>query len=513
MLFQVANLIDDASEWRHQKGEPIDRDVDDIDLNSELSQLVTATPPAPTTTTNVIKEMSMKSRLQTNIQAKVNNCSCWRRVACYDCNHCGFGCGKQDQQTVATAADGATANGTLSVLEPKAANGATCCRRQTMAARSPHEQQPPRPADLSVATFDNTNSDYVVTTNNTRRGLVTPGLNVSILTRTVLFQLIIVQATLVSTTSKSHLVQARSGWMEPDFPPLKEMVYCDKWRQQAVDEADKMLVLLQCEITPLFNDYLLITDKLKESGVSPMDVDEPSESNKRAAFGPAANEPTRSVSELEMRREFEIIRKKISYFGASGRSALESREFCTFPVINRLKELKNMAEESRSTLLTLAYDMVAIEYHKACLLDAIRNLPQVPYLVRDVVKIYIDGADKRLPDLNGDPSLDDDEDMEPFDVDRALAKNGSLRTVVGLLLVMPHNSRDNVAEFKLKCKKFLIDIEQRWQSMEMMNSMLANEGNGISRMNNYIMRKLTPTKYADICSQLVARDNDETTTL
>lgn len=197
----------------------------------------------------------------------------------------------------------------------------------------------------------------------------------------------------------------------------------------------------------------------------------------------------------------------IDHFYAEAMYILSRRDFCTYPTVLRLSYLKSFVLGSR--LLSYAYDLISINYHSICLVKALSKLPKVPYLVRDVVNIYIEGVDKPVQDLNQSPTAFDSNAGEfKFNVETAIARNGPLRDVTSLLLVFSFNQQSDpdsaVEAFKSSCKEFLIELDERWQSMEMMSKMLSTEGNGIERFTNYVMRTLIPTKHADVCSQLCA---------
>lgn len=228
---------------------------------------------------------------------------------------------------------------------------------------------------------------------------------------------------------------------------------------------------------------------------------------------------------LEVWQEYLSLDSMIDYFYNEVMYILSRRDFCTYTNVYKLSQLRRFALGSR--LLSHAYDLITINYHSICLIKALTKLPRVPYLVREVVDIYIGGVDKPpVLDLNQSPSFsadkqdedttnnnDEDDDNDDagefkFNVNTAVANNGQLKDVISLLLLIPfgpqtdQNSR--VDAFKSACKEFLIEIDERWQSMEMMSKMLSTEGNGIERFNNYVMRTLIPTKHADVCSQLSA---------
>lgn len=279
---------------------------------------------------------------------------------------------------------------------------------------------------------------------------------------------------------------------------------CFRWRHNEPSEVEQLLMELKCDIKPLYEQYVKLALAYGQT-INTVLEGESSSLDSGIGISRFLGSP---MSEARVGGELSKLSESIDTFADEGLAVLGLKDFCTYPTITRLSNLRSMI--GNSTLLALTYDLIAIEFHKSCLTETITQLPPIPYLVRDVVKIYIDGADKSLPDLNGEaPAEGNDEDDEPFDVVRAIEKNGQLEDVMGLLLTIPLEAGDSSGEraeaFKRTCKDFLITIEQRWQSMEMMNSMLATDGNGIHRLNNYIMRKLMPTKYADICSQLSTR--------
>lgn len=214
-----------------------------------------------------------------------------------------------------------------------------------------------------------------------------------------------------------------------------------------------------------------------------------------------------SQSGIETWNELLNLDCMIDHFYTEAMYILSRRDFCTYPTVLRLSYLKSFVLGSR--LLSYAYDLISINYHSICLVKALSKLPKVPYLVREVVNIYINGVDKPLQDLNQAPTAFDSNAGEfKFNLETAIARNGPLRDVTSLLLVFSFNSQNDpdsaVEAFKSSCKEFLMELDERWQSMEMMSKMLSTEGNGIERFTNYVMRTLIPTKHADVCSQLCA---------
>lgn len=241
------------------------------------------------------------------------------------------------------------------------------------------------------------------------------------------------------------------------------------------------LIMLKCVVVPLYDRYLSIYHN---------------------------GEPAASIGgDNKVASDLNHMNQVIDRFVNKALIVLNLREFCAFSTFFKLSELKELAGDNQ--LLTIAYDLVAIELHSSCIEQTIAKLPSVPHLVRDIVKIYIDGADKPLPDLNAPALIDMDlDDDTPFDADAAIQKNGSLEQVVGLSLTMFDSSGNNsntAQEFRTTCKNFLIAIEQRWDTMEMMNTMVATDGNAIKQMNNFALRALAPTKFADACSKISMR--------
>lgn len=288
---------------------------------------------------------------------------------------------------------------------------------------------------------------------------------------------------------------------------------CEARSRRASSEAERALLLLYCNVRPLVDTFKPLRQAL------------------------AAKTSSSLSSELD--EEWDAFGEQVGGFYKESVYLLDRSDFCTYPVIKRLKALcrsvsadcgvneterRVQNKQKKSNLLHVAFDLLAIEFHERCLMAVLPKLPPVPYLVRDVVKIYITGADKELvvPDLNADASSADDSDDSPaanehrlilsglsadkFDVEAAIRSQGPLEQVMLLLISFDGQSdEDRVQKFKDTCKEFVMEIEQRWQSFEMLSTMIASTGNGIRQLNNYVMRSLIPTRYADICSRLSER--------
>jgi len=275
----------------------------------------------------------------------------------------------------------------------------------------------------------------------------------------------------------------------PFIDPNCQQLPYGSWNGGTSLEISKPLMILKCDLSPMLHTFELLLARSH----GPKQISTPSD--------------VTNLSEIEKTEKSSLIwadflnlDSMIDHFFSEAKFAIERKEFCAYPTITRLSRLKPYTLGSK--LLSLAYDILTIEYHISCLFKALNRLPPVPYLVRDVVDIYVDGADKSMPDLNANPSLSDESgEFLSFDVEAAIDRNGPLEDVVALVLTSG-SSGDRVEEFKASCKGFLMELEERWQSMDMMSQMLSTDGNGIQRFNNYVIRTLIPTKYADACSQL-----------
>lgn len=189
-------------------------------------------------------------------------------------------------------------------------------------------------------------------------------------------------------------------------------------------------------------------------------------------------------------------------FVDEGLSIVDERDFCTHSTILRLEKLKDKTNGSR--LLFSAFNLITIDLHRWCKGLTISSLSEVPYLVREVVKIYIEGADTKV-DQTRDALSDYDE--HEFDVCEAVKRNGPLEKVVGLVLMVGSHteSPEKMADdFRTQCKNLVAATTKCWDSLATMNERLDTGHNAIIPLNNYVLRTLAHTKLADTCLQLSA---------
>lgn len=287
---------------------------------------------------------------------------------------------------------------------------------------------------------------------------------------------------------------------------------CLKTLQQSdikIGEIEWLLMILQCDAKPmikLFETFLPLYN-------GPEKLTTPDELFELATLsGGSKLGLLNSTDKLEKWRELLVLESLINHFYVEAMQALSRSDFCTYPTISRLEKLKSHVLGSKT--LGYAYDLIAVQLHTNCLIKTLNKLPQVPYLVKDVVDSYMNGVDNLVQPPNNNTSFlnynnnnDGSDDSFAFDADEAIARNGPLSVVVQLSLSLPISFGLNHSEeqFKEECKNFLIELEERWQTMEMMSKMLSTDFNGIRRFNNYVMRLLVPTKYADACSKLSSR--------
>lgn len=296
----------------------------------------------------------------------------------------------------------------------------------------------------------------------------------------------------VSTSASAASQQQQQSDNQPFIDPE-----C-KWTNANSSEAEKLLLIMKCDVQPLKRSFELLLPKFNgpQHLLSQTDVGELVRMN---------------LFDLRDERAIKIWHEYLAFDGTIGQfykdalAAIQRKEFCTYLTIERFKQLKTYVLNG-SRLLADLYDLIAIEYHTYCLNEALKKLPKVPQSVKEIVDIYIDGKNSNLlPDLNRPPGFNDEKKDEfNFDLNKALASEGAVRDVIELTVnIWDTRSADEQVEvFKQDCKAFLHEIEERWQSMEMMSKMLSTEVNGIERYNNYLLRALIPTKYADVCSQL-----------
>lgn len=252
-----------------------------------------------------------------------------------------------------------------------------------------------------------------------------------------------------------------------------------------------ILMLLKCDMKPMLNLF----EQLLPSFGGPRYFNIPSELNSLQGVD-------KSESAMKIWQDYLSMVGLIEPFFKGAQEALTRKEMCTYPTIKRFGQLRHFA--MGSSVLTAIYDLMVIDYHKNCLNEVLKRLPQVPSLVREVVQIYRSGAEKKLQlDLNAPATLGRADEKFEFDAEEAIARNGPLKAVGGLMLSLPSLDEGSVEQqFKNQCKQLLVELEDRWQTMEMMNEMLASDSNAIKSFNNYISHLLLPTKYADACSQL-----------
>lgn len=269
-----------------------------------------------------------------------------------------------------------------------------------------------------------------------------------------------------------------------------------QWTRDELNEVEWLLMTLKCDVTAMLRIFEKLLTKFK--GIKTL------RTHYDLYF---INGVSKTPEAMDIWREYLSLDSFVEHFYSEATFALDRKDFCTYPTISRLSQLKNYVMGSR--LLSKAYDLITIEYHSACLIKTLEKLPAIPYLVKDVVDIYVDGVGQPVAELNKASGSFAGEQIDEFtfNVEEAIAKNGHLKDVVALTIALPMNvePEDGAEEFKQQCKVFFIELEERWQSMEMMSKMLATEGNGIQMFNNYVLRLLIPTKYADACSQLSSR--------
>lgn len=108
---------------------------------------------------------------------------------------------------------------------------------------------------------------------------------------------------------------------------------------QSDRKAVQMIKLLKCDIKPLYERFVAA----HHNGQAPDSI----------------------AGDLEAGREFAVLDKTIDRFTTEALSVLEMRNFCVYDTFSSLATLKSMSDESESKLLTIAYDLVAIELHRA----------------------------------------------------------------------------------------------------------------------------------------------------
>lgn len=272
---------------------------------------------------------------------------------------------------------------------------------------------------------------------------------------------------------------------------------CSWSRDEPPSESERLLLIFKCDLQPLKGSFELLVSKFNgpKRLISQEDVQD------LKPFLKLEDEKA-----LQIYKEYVVLDLMIDSFYKDALKVINRKEFCTYPTVNRFKQLKSYVLDG-SKLLADLYELMVIEYHTICLDQALKKLPKIPENVKQIVDIYVDGKNSNmLPDLNRPPGFNDEKKDEfSFDLTEAIAKNGPLEEVVDLIMDMGFSlssTEDRVKKFKQDCKQFLIEIEERWQSMEMMSNLLSDQINEIQGFNNFVMRALIPTKYADVCSQL-----------
>lgn len=261
-----------------------------------------------------------------------------------------------------------------------------------------------------------------------------------------------------------------------------------------IGDIEWLLMILECDLKPMIKKFELFLPLYN----GPKELSTPDQlNNKTIGLQLGADK-------LEVWRELLNIEGLVNYFYMEAMQILSRSDFCTYPTISRLGQLKHIVLGSKT--LSYTYDLIAIKLHTNCLIKTLNKLPQVPYLVKDVVDTYLNGIDNTIRFKSNKPFglVDHDEHIGGdfvFDANEAIAKNGPLKNVVQLSL-SGFGVINSEKQFIDECKEFLIDFEERWQTMEMMSKMLSTDYNGIQRFNNYVIRLLISTKYADACSGL-----------
>lgn len=274
----------------------------------------------------------------------------------------------------------------------------------------------------------------------------------------------------------------------------RELAGADYEEGSSTGEVIKYLSILRCDLKPLIKMFSVLLKSLQPA----------------ASTGGGDHDPGVVVANLmsspiedELRREYSNFYQSVDEYTREAMFMLSQRDFCTFTTIARFSKLAHLTRDSK--LLKLLNDLVITDYHSSCLMSTIEKLPGVPYVVKDVVKIYIDGVeDTRKPDLNDPSYLEMD---AGFDIDEAIRREGSIDQVASLMLTIPSRVQGGSLKdlFRSECRELLMKLEQQWQPMEMMNQMLATESNTILQLNNLIMHSIIPQKYAQICSQLIVK--------
>lgn len=292
---------------------------------------------------------------------------------------------------------------------------------------------------------------------------------------------------------------------------LDQKCYVDTMRGSNVDmslgassptgQVVSYLLKLRCDLKQIIRQFSVLLRLLDQTTATKSLEDERSISF--WLIVPSVEAMDCSDEALATWSEYSKFYNFVDAFVREAMSLINQRDFCTYSTIAKFAKLKNWTRGSR--LLALASDLVITDYHRSCLKSTIEKLPEVPYVVKDIVKMYIDGVeDTRKPDLNDPAYLEID---AGFDIDFAIAREGSIDQVASLMLTIPSQAQGGSFKelFRSECRDLLMKLEEQWQPMEMMNQMLATESNAILQLNNLIMHSIIPQKYAQICSQLIMK--------
>lgn len=259
------------------------------------------------------------------------------------------------------------------------------------------------------------------------------------------------------------------------------------------NEVVKHLLILKCDIKPLIKLFATLLRRLDSSSPITATLEQEMDFTKLTNLAGMDS----STSSAEIWRQYSILYRAVDGYADRAIHLMNLRDFCSFTTISDFSNLGRLTQGSK--LLELLNDLVITDYHSHCLVATVKSLPEVPYVVKDVVKIYIEGIeDTRKPDLNDPAYLE----MGPgFDIEAAVRREGPLDQVASLMLTMTGDSLKD--RFVSSCQSLLMNLEQQWQPMEMMNRMLATDSNTILQLNNLVMHSLIVQRYAQICSKLI----------
>lgn len=277
-------------------------------------------------------------------------------------------------------------------------------------------------------------------------------------------------------------------------------------------EAESLLLLLKCDIKPI---YKLYEAAYGSHATLTSDSDAFGSGTRRKQDLQHAPNGSELANMVEHVHEFASAFAEANEFGSSSSShdKVAAEAACSQTTIERLVRLRNIAIQSSSKLLMTIFDLISIDAHRACLDKTISSMPKVPFLVKDVVKIYIDGIGNKVRKTsvvyrNLLEYDDDDDDGEQFNVDKAISENGALESVVGLVLMFLNQSKSDAelaSDFRFECNKLQSSTRASLRQLESMGSLLDTSGNAIKLVNEYAIRALAPTKFAKICAQISER--------